>query len=196
MNAAKPIPEYDAVIRNAVWVGKSSYGKVYGDKKGRFKDGTPITTSTVSHGYNLEIYHTRNSVYKVEWAHRAPLENPSPMRDVHFPAGAIHNGHVFIERIDGNRDNPPEWEELKKCFNYMADYIEPQTNPRELITQLRDALARIKNRAANCADFKPEFRTCLDNFERLHDEANEGYKAANAWLDGSDNPRTARFFTA
>lgn len=63
-----PNQEYDALIKNAVWKGKRIRGNIYGDKKERFRDGVEITTSVVSHGYNLEIYHTENSVYKVEWA--------------------------------------------------------------------------------------------------------------------------------
>jgi hypothetical protein len=47
-----------------------------------------------------------------------------------FPAGAIHNGEVFIERIDGNSGNPPEWEELKKCFHYLADYVQRVAPPK------------------------------------------------------------------
>lgn len=62
-------PEYDAILKNARWLGKSLSGHIYGDKKERFKDGTLVTTSTVSHGYNMEIYHTRNSIYKVEFEH-------------------------------------------------------------------------------------------------------------------------------
>lgn len=63
----KTTPEYTAVLKNARWIGKSISGYIYGDKSGRFPDGELITTSSVNHGYGLEIYHTRNSVYKVEW---------------------------------------------------------------------------------------------------------------------------------
>jgi hypothetical protein len=67
----KSPPEYDAILKNARWTGKSISGFIYGDRKGRFRDGTFVHTSSVSHGYGLEIYHTRNSVYKVEWAEDA-----------------------------------------------------------------------------------------------------------------------------
>lgn len=64
-------PYFDAVLKNAQWHGKSIAGLIYGDKTWRFKDGEAIITSPVSHGYGLEIYHTRNSVYKVEWSDAA-----------------------------------------------------------------------------------------------------------------------------
>lgn len=44
-------------------------GNVYGDSKGRFADGTPITTSRLKAQDDGCVFYTTYSVYKVEsWA--------------------------------------------------------------------------------------------------------------------------------
>lgn len=59
--ARKPI---DAVIKDAVLVGKVVTGKIYADTQGRFKDGSTIKTSAITAQYG-DIVYTANSVYYV-----------------------------------------------------------------------------------------------------------------------------------
>lgn len=65
--------DYDAVLQEALIIdvdgGTIAVGYIYGDKKGRFRDGTSIRTSYVLEGPNSAgIIRTRNSTYKVELA--------------------------------------------------------------------------------------------------------------------------------
>ncbi len=54
-------------------VGNNINGDIYGDRKGRFADGTNVTTSRVVE-VDGDIVVTRNSVYRVVWIPRyAPL---------------------------------------------------------------------------------------------------------------------------
>jgi Lar family restriction alleviation protein len=64
---------------------------------------------------------------RVETGQAKPAEQPHD-----FPMGAIENGKAFIERLEANYrfedDGRPlarnaEWDELKRCFDYMADYL-------------------------------------------------------------------------
>lgn len=57
---------------------------------------------------------------------------PAPVA-VEAPNGAIHNGRVFMNRLDGDYSfecdagllrNCSDWQELKRCFEAMAEYIE------------------------------------------------------------------------
>jgi hypothetical protein len=52
--------------------------------------------------------------------------------DAAFPLGAIENGRGFISRLESNyrfedSERPlssnAEWDELKRCFEYMAEYL-------------------------------------------------------------------------
>lgn len=61
------------VLRNAEWIKEGDprspclCGEVYGDTKGRFRDGTSIVTSTVmSEDDGTGVFQTRYSAYKVE----------------------------------------------------------------------------------------------------------------------------------
>ena len=59
---------YDAELKEVVYMNGSLYGTIYGDKKGRFDDGTQVHTSLVldvEEVTNGEIYQTRNSRYLV-----------------------------------------------------------------------------------------------------------------------------------
>lgn len=70
-------PEINGTLRNARRVAKGEdprapclYGQVYGDTKGRFRDGEYITTSTIF-SEDGDIFTTRYSAYRVEsWADR------------------------------------------------------------------------------------------------------------------------------
>lgn len=63
---------YDAVIKDATIAGiygsrRIAFGRVYGDRKGRFDDGTTIRTSAIVSGPDENgIIQTRNSRYKLE----------------------------------------------------------------------------------------------------------------------------------
>lgn len=65
--------EIDGVLKSATrntdaWgrPGLSITGAIYGDKKGRFRDGDVVTTSSVTKELPGDIFVTRNSVYRVE----------------------------------------------------------------------------------------------------------------------------------
>lgn len=62
-------PQYDAILRNWHYVehenGAYFMGRVFDDKKERFKNGTLIHTSLV-HDIDEFIVTTSNSVYKLE----------------------------------------------------------------------------------------------------------------------------------
>ena len=60
--------QYDAEIRNWAEYGGRVAGQIYGDTKGRFLDGTSVTTSTIV-SRDGDIIKTRNSTYKLvgEW---------------------------------------------------------------------------------------------------------------------------------
>lgn len=63
-------------LRNARRVKESEdirapclHGQVYGDTKGRFRDGAWIVTSTITDELADDVFETRYSAYKVEsWA--------------------------------------------------------------------------------------------------------------------------------
>jgi hypothetical protein len=56
--------EYDAELHGyAAWDGRL-LGRIYGDKKGRFADGTLVTTSLVVEQVG-DIVTTKNSTYKL-----------------------------------------------------------------------------------------------------------------------------------
>ena len=55
--------------------------------------------------------------------------------DLDFPTGAIENGRTFFDRLEhhykfecegGSLENCGDWNELKRCFEYMADYLASQ----------------------------------------------------------------------
>jgi hypothetical protein len=61
-----------------------------------------------------------------------PSSKPEAVSDADFPAGAIENGRVYIERLERdyqfNCEAGPltlcsDWIELVRCFEYMADYL-------------------------------------------------------------------------
>lgn len=75
-------PQVTGTLTDASWVGGALVGRVYGDVKGRFRDGESIRTSTVLKAMADDIFVTRNSVYKVDsWsASLSPAnDNPAPV---------------------------------------------------------------------------------------------------------------------
>lgn len=54
-------------LREARWSPYSDilHGKIYGDSKGRFADGTDIVTSLVLIHLGEDTFQTRNSIYRV-----------------------------------------------------------------------------------------------------------------------------------
>lgn len=65
------LPEIDGVLKNARLVagGHQISGDIYGDRKGRFRDGECVRTSRIVSGPDENgIVTTRNSVYRVEFA--------------------------------------------------------------------------------------------------------------------------------
>lgn len=65
--------EITATLKNAMrqetdWRGKHIYGQIFGDTKGRFFDGHWISTSTIMEELPDNVFRTRYSTYKVEFA--------------------------------------------------------------------------------------------------------------------------------
>lgn len=71
--------------------------------------------------------------------------------DPSFLMGAIENGRAFIARLENNYRfeddgrslaSNAEWDELKRCFEYMAEYLLSETglSPRELAEQRKELL--------------------------------------------------------
>ena len=71
------LTDYDAELHEAVFAGLVLVGKVYNDKKGRFKDGETITTSKVVKSQG-NIFQTRKSTYLVFWKRDNDRNSGSP----------------------------------------------------------------------------------------------------------------------
>ena len=56
--------EITGTINDWVKSGQVIYGKIYGDTRGRFPDGTQIRTSKID-SIEGDIVYTQNSVYKL-----------------------------------------------------------------------------------------------------------------------------------
>ena len=57
-------------LKNAVWCNSpygSIHGEVHDDANRRWRNGTPIWTSTVQEDLGGGLYRTRNSIYRVEF---------------------------------------------------------------------------------------------------------------------------------
>lgn len=66
---------HDAELYEAAFVpslfsaGDRLCGRIYGDRKGRFIDGTKVLTTAVKTRFPGDIFRTRNTTYKVKsWA--------------------------------------------------------------------------------------------------------------------------------
>jgi hypothetical protein len=90
------------------------------------------------------------------WSGNEPLgalASPAVARDVDFPAGALHNGEAYANRLENIYDfecgagplrNCHEWIELRRCLSHIAGYLaSPAVSQKaapEAITGWRDAL--------------------------------------------------------
>lgn len=79
---------------------------------------------------------------------RAALSNqPATPEPVDFPAGAIVNGRTLMERIEAYPFESQgvdlrmcsDWHELRRCFEYLADYVSPRPAPSVPADVVRDA---------------------------------------------------------
>ena len=72
--------ESTAIIQEAYWDTNYNvvWGYIWGDSKGRFRDGTWIHTSVVTNakpGDKPAVIETLNSTYEVQWADEAPAQD-------------------------------------------------------------------------------------------------------------------------
>lgn len=76
----KEAKEGTAEIRNAVHQGIGSVctGHIYGDRKGRFKDGEFVSTSAIV-GIDGDLIQTRNSLYRIALASPSPIPSEGPV---------------------------------------------------------------------------------------------------------------------
>ena len=68
---------------------------------------------------------------------QAEAQQPAKGEPVDFPAGAIVNGRTLMDRIEaypfesegGDLRMCSDWHELRRCFEYLADYVSPRPAP-------------------------------------------------------------------
>lgn len=92
--------EINGTLKNARWEMNDPpgstrlVGNIYGDTKGRFPDGLYILTSAVLESLGDNIFRTRNSTYKVEFAESAAFAaEPAPwVFDLYARLNHAHGG--------------------------------------------------------------------------------------------------------
>lgn len=113
--------EITAKMTRAYWKGNRIQGLIFGDSKTRFNDGDFVRTSVVLEDLGNDIFRTKNSVYKVEFASRE--NRPKELSKIggeNIYQDAIYQGHVEFDK-DGNPINPPVDFSLKR--NYSAEEL-------------------------------------------------------------------------
>ncbi len=134
--------EINGTLRNARRVsakedprGPCLSGDVYGDTKGRFRDGERVTTSTIF-AETGDIFQTRYSVYRVEsWADAKPAnDNASLTVDQHLLVCLAEECDEVGQRVT-------------KALRFGLDEVRPGqalTNAQRIVGEFRDLLGVAK----------------------------------------------------
>lgn len=78
-----------------------------------------------------------------------------------FPSGAIHNGRVLADRLEqygfdtdpGTLSTSPEWQDLRRCFECLAEWAENHPSPASgQIAALKAEVARVTSESKRFAE--------------------------------------------
>lgn len=113
-----------AILRNVTRVGKGDdvrapclYGQIYGDSKGRFSDGSYVTTSTIMEERG-SVFTTRNTTYMVEsWAD----EKPAVAADLKVGGVLLPQPWEFPGYVAPANDNPAPYSHASAINLFAAD---------------------------------------------------------------------------
>lgn len=90
-----------------------------------------------------------------------------------FPIGAIYNGRVLADRLEqygfdtdpGTLSTSPDWQDLRRCFECLAEWAENHPSPaeeQEQIAALKAEVARLKATANDLAERLGQERAVSD----------------------------------